>query len=486
MTTMSSGAWAVRRDLRKTLLFGAAVTAVCLIQLGLSIWRTRNTYFILDDFLNFIIFRDMGLTWHYVFRDLFGHVTPLYRMAQAAFLTLNGLHFAAARAIIVAVALIPTTMLMLIGRRLAVPLPVSAAGALLVGCLPQLGQAEFWWSNALLVVPGLAAFFVSLWLLVGRQGEGPSEIDAALAGFVFAAGLGFYDKNLFAVVPLFGVLVSIRWKELPLPGAMSRGIFDLRYILPVAVAWAVALLFLRDVSPRAPDLGAATRFIWLAWSDAILGALFGMGSSGFQSASPALLLLVPHALLTLFVVYTFRQGGLRILPIWIGVLSYIGATLILTARMRAGPFGAEFGRTLRYAVEPAAFIVVAVVLALAGTSLRRSWVPAASMAAMAAWVVIMVDIPPIGEPKAARQFVSNVRQSIARNDFLPGLTVLDAPLPEEIMATWTAPLNVPSEFLPLIAPHVFAFATGKTATIKLSSSGMLIPLAAESDPPSPR
>jgi hypothetical protein len=462
-----------RFDTRKLFVFISTVTAVCLMQLALSIWRTRHSYFILDDFLNFIIYRDMGVTWRYAFRDLFGHVTPLYRMVQAAFFAINGLHFAAARAIILGVALIPTTMLMLVGRRLDVPLPVSASGALLIGCLPQFGQAELWWSNALLVVPGFAAVLTCLWFLVGPHGNGQRKTDAVLAALVFAVGLGFYDKTLFAVVLFFVTLVFLRLPDRPILAACLGALFDLRFVLVIAMAWSVALLFLREGSPAPPDLWIALKFMWIAWSDAALETLFGMGSSGVQFPSPMLAPLLSHFLLLTAMSYTLWRSGWRAAPIWVGVLVYIGATLILTARLRAGPFGAEFGRTLRYAVEPAAFIVAATVIALSKLPLRESWYPASVLTTLAVFVSVQVDIPAIGDPAGTRQFVANLRHSIVQTQGAAGMVILDAPLPETIMASWMAPLNVPSRFLPLITTDKFSYGNGPAATWMLDPAGNL-------------
>jgi hypothetical protein len=379
----------------------------------------------------------------------------------------------AARAIILAVALIPTSMLMLTGRRLDVPLPVSAAGALLIGCLPQLGQAELWWSNALLVVPGFAATMTCLWLLVGPHGEGPRAKHAALGGLVFAIGLGFYDKNLFAVVLFWAVLLACHLRQGGLFESAKQSLFDLRFVLLVALAWSIALLLLREPNPEVPGLSAAIQFMWLAWSDAALGALFGFGSTGVPVVSPWVSPLISHGLLVLLVWYSLRQGGVRSLAIWIALSLYIGATLILTARMRAGPFGPEFGRTLRYAVEPAAFIVVAAVLSLAGSSPRRSWPLAIALSALAFFIGTSVDIPSIGEPKATRTYVLNLRQSIQAVGSNVEQTVLDSPLPEMIMAGWMAPLNVPSRFVPLVAKNTFSYGDGATANLEVDRAGFL-------------
>jgi hypothetical protein len=462
-----------RADARSSLPFVITLAAVCLMQLALSIWRTRNTYFILDDFLNFIVYRDMGLTWKYLFRDLFGHVTPLYRLVQALYFDTIGMHFEATRAIILLVALIPTAMLMLTGRRLQVPLPVHAAGALALGCLPQLGQAEYWWSNSLLVVPGFAALFTTLWLLVGRGGDGPNGREAALAGLTFAVGLGFYDKDLFGAALLIAVLVTVRLEGRSLVGAILRALYDFRYVMVVALAWSVALLFLRDSSPAAPQLGVALRFIWLAWDDAALETMFGMGSSGLQFASPWMAPLLSHGLLFVLVAYTVSRGGMRAASVWAGVVLYVVATLMLTARMRAGPFGAELGRLLRYAVEPAAFIISATVISLSKTSLKSSWLPAAFLSATAAATVALVTIPLLGDPAATRAYVVNVRQSLATYGNAPGMVVLDDPVPDYVMAAWMAPLNVPSKFIPLFGYDSFTYGTAASANWKLDAAGVM-------------
>jgi hypothetical protein len=339
-----------------------------------------------------------------------------------------------------------------------------------------LGQAEFWWSNSLLVVPGFAALFTTLWLLVGGHGEGPNRREAALAGVAFAVGLGFYDKNLFGSVLLLAVLIMIRLDKRSFISATLRAIFDLRYVMGVSMAWAVALIFLRDPSPEAPTLKLAIQFIWLAWDDASLGALFGMGSSGFQPAVWWLAPLAAHALLILLIGYSVWRGGIRTTPVWVSVFIYIVVTLALTARMRAGIFGADLGRLLRYAVEPAAFIVTATVLSLSKTSPKSSWIPATFLLVIAGVDVVLVTVPTIGYPGPTRAFVFNVRQSLAKHGDKTGIVLLDEALPEYVMAGWMAPLNVPSRFIPLLGKYPFSYAHSKEANWKLDPSGVLTPI----------
>ncbi len=453
-------------------LFVASTLVVAIMQVAVFLWRTRSTYFITDDFFNFIVYREFGLR-NYLFRDMFGHITPLYRLAQALVFRVGGAQFAMLRLIILVLSLIPSVFTMLIARRLRLPTGIGAAAALLIAVLPQGGQAELWWSNALLVVPGLASVFVSLWFLVGASGKGPTASDARWAAAVFAAGLGFYDKDLFAGALFFGVVLSLRLEGRTLFGAALKTIHDLRFVIAAAVLWALVLVFLRETSPPAPSLAVAAEFMWLAWADAVVGAMLGLGDTGWRIATPTASLLGAEVVLSLIVGWTVIRGGWRALVVWAAVLVYSILTIALTARMRAGPFGADFGKTLRYAVEPAAFIVLAGLVALAGVKLKRPWIITTFLCILAANVVVATSIPQVGDPTATRRYVQNIRRSVATLRVLPDAIVLDSEVPDVIMPGWMAPLNVQSKFLPLFGGRAHFTAERMRANWAINAEGAL-------------
>jgi hypothetical protein len=452
-----------------------AIAFVILVQASLAIYRTRHSYFVTDDFLNFMIYKDMGLTWKYLFRDIFGHITPLYRLVQAVMLVTNHINFAALRVLMIGTALLPTALLILLGNRLRVPLQVSTASALLLAALPQISQSEFWWSNGLLVLPGLTAIFLCFWLLVGRTGAGPNHRECALATLAFVVGLGFYDKDLFAPVIFFGLLTSLHMRNTSVISAAWRALFDLRYIIAASIIWAITLAVLRDPSPPAPTIGVAMRFMWLAWSEATVAAMLGIGEPGRNVGGAFISGLVAEAILAASICWTIlrgRRSDVRPVVIWAGIMVYVAVTIALTARMRAGVFGADLGRLLRYAVEPAAFIVAGVVMA-SGERGRKPWLAACAIIGVAVNVMVVSDVPLLGDPIGTRAYVANLRASYAKIAGTSGVVVLDRPVPENIMPPWMSPYNVQSHFLPLLGLTQYQIAGPSTATYYIDVHGSL-------------
>ena len=456
------------------LLTAGAIALVFAIQIPLAVYRTRNAYFVTDDFLNFMIYRDMGLTWKYLFRDIFGHITPLYRLIQAIMCRVNGVHFAALRGLMIATALVPTAFLILIGNRLKVPLQISTASGILLAALPQISQSEFWWSNGLLVLPGLAAVFICIWLLIGKSADGPSHLESVIAATIFTIGLGFYDKDLFAPALFLGVLTSLRLTGRGWFYAAYRAFYDLRYIVLVSIIWAITLAVLRDPSPPAPTLAVSAHFMWLAWSEAAIAGMLGIGGPGLNVGGAVLSVLAAQAILAAAVGWTILRGGAvnkRALAIWAGIMIYTGVTITLTARMRAGVFGADLGRLLRYAVEPAAFIVIGGVMGLAGQRVSRPWLPACAILVIAINVMIVSDVPLLGDPIGTRTYVQNVRKSYANASGAKNVVILDGTVPDNIMPPWMSPWNVKSKFLPLLGLTQYLIAGPAVATWAINADG---------------
>jgi hypothetical protein len=423
-----------------------------------------------------MIYRDMGLSWKYLFRDIFGHITPLYRLVQAVALRVVGLNFGVLRAVMIGTALLPTGLLILIGNRLKIPLQISTSSALLIAVLPQISQAEFWWSNGLLVLPGLAAVFACLWLLIGKSGAGPSSREVWLASAVFIVGLGFYDKVLFAPVVFLGVSISLKLKDRAIIPAALSAIFDMRYIIAASIVWAVALAVLRDPSPPAPALSAAARFMWLSWNEAAVAGMLGVGGAGLNVGGPVISILFAEGIIAGAIAWTILRRGRfekRAIFVWIGIMVYVAVTVALTARMRAQIFGADYGRLLRYAVEPAAFIIAGLVIASAGRGLRRPWIAATAILAIAINVMVVSDVPLLGDPAGTLAYIRHIRESYSRVAGTAGIVVLDDSVPENIMPAWMSPWNVQSKFLPLLGLKRYPVSGPPLATWEIDATGTL-------------
>jgi hypothetical protein len=431
------------------------IVAVCSVQVVVAVWRTRHAWFVTDDFLNFIMYREMGLSFAYLFTEVFGHITPLYRLVQAISFDAFGLSFAPVRATIIAMAVIPTFLLILIANRLKVPLALSFAAA------------------SLLVLPGLAATFLCLWLLVGRSGAGPSDNEAALAGFAFATGTGFYDKTLFASVVFFGLLVSLYAREQSLLTSAWRALLGLRWVIVVAVLWLTFLLAVRGPSPPAPSPGVAIHFAWLAWGDATVGALFGLGSPGRIAGSAAVSLALAEIILLVIAAATIVRTGRRGAIIWAAVATYSLVTIMLTARMRAHEFGAAFGRSLRYEAEPASFIILAALVATGAGGIRHQRTAIIAGLALATNVILNATIPPIGDAPDTRRYVETLGQSLRQVDGEPTIVIAESAVPAVVMPPWMAPFNVQSKFVPLITRQRILFADQSRASWLIDQEGKI-------------
>src|SRR3974377_36254 len=143
------------------------IALILFIQGAIILYRTRNSYFFFDDFFAFMIFKETGMTWEYLSRNVFQEWIPGYCFSMGLFYRLFGLSFSAARSIILSLSLLSTIFVFLISSRMKVTLWLSITCLIVYVFLIQLFHTQVWWSDSIRVLPALVATLGCLYVLIG-------------------------------------------------------------------------------------------------------------------------------------------------------------------------------------------------------------------------------------------------------------------------------------------------------------------------------
>jgi hypothetical protein len=460
--------------------------AATLLQILVVYLRVRHSYYFSDDFLNFEIYRELHFTRRYLLRDVFGQLAPGYRAVQALVFKAFGLNYGAALAIICLLAAGSAVTLMMIGVRLGASPALVAAVSLPFIFQLQMTHVELWWSASLHSLPGLLAALLGLFFLIGRAGV-PDD-DGAIAGALcYAIGLLFFSKVMFAGAMYFGVLLFLRQRERPLselPGNIRATIRQLRYIILVAVCWAIAVGLLTDsLGAPKPPLATILQTIWNSVSDGVAAGALGLGSSGaLLFGSYPWTIAIAFAILAALVGATFWAAGASAAILWICYAGYLVSAMGTIALARAGVFGAGIGRSLRYNIETVTFLLVALLVAFAAASSsgsRRS--RRGSRIGLAVAILLALNLTIQSRNIADHWDVAGVRTYIetltrSLNDAAKSSDVVlaDEPVASLVVPDWMSPYNRLRGFIRLfpVAPPVVA---PDQATHRVDQSGRIVP-----------
>ncbi len=449
---MRSDKYEVHDPEHRGLVVLAAAAAIASIVV--VIVRSRSFYFFSDDFLNFIIAADMGLSWRYVFRDVFGQFVPLYRLASALYLHLFGLHFWPFRCLLV---LFEWCVIGLFSR-LAWKRQVGVIAMLPILALLTLSPVFVtnyqWWSAALSVLSSAVASMACI-LLMARDDASSSTRRYAVAA-CFLVGLLFYPKGLFTVVLLLAIRLFFHASQQrsniwPMVLASLRDLWPTMVIVPVYLG----IVHFGHYSSRVvrPDLVTLVRFIWIGWNRGFLTSTLGLhyGPVG---------LVVANILLFVIVLWSISRNASNAI-LWAGFALYFVISIAVIGWNRAVPFGLEAAETTRYYADILCFFLAILVIALGYPARGRKTFPAPSLPVIVfATIFASIELLKAGEnvphlwyAGAARPaaFVTNVRSSLAAAGENP--TIADGAVPGDIMPAWMSPLNRYVFFVRLLGWH---------------------------------
>jgi hypothetical protein len=455
-----------------------ALVALLVVQAAVTIWRLRSSCLFLDDFLNFMLYQDLGFTWKYLVRDVFGQVVPAFRLVQAAYFETFGPSYYGCLLLGVSLSVLSTLFFALIGERAGAPRWGIACAAVIHAFLLQYTHAQLWWSAALHTLPSLTATLASLYVLLGQDGRGPSPKGRVISALLFGLALTFTGKALFSSIVIVAVFLHLRRREsLPWRQSIGETLSALRYFVPVTAAFLIlTVIYQSPLVPPPPTIGVAIDFVWKSLSDGTVAASLGLGSHGVPVPYPVGIGL-PLVLVGAYMAVTIRarrSNGI----LWLGLGGFIVCAQGVIAWKRAGVLGSEMARTLRYNVEDAVFLLLVCMLSSSALALGKRAQRTAVALSVAVAIVLQLQSSKVHYDWNVAEtcvYTDNLKASVTALDHEPNAVVLEARVPGTIIVDWMAPYNTMSRFLPLFSPHAKVAGAG-LATWEIEPDGHAKPL----------
>lgn len=444
------------------------VIAMLALQAVVIYVRVHKSSLFSDDFLNFAIFDESGLTIGYLLKDVFGQVAPGYRLVQGIVFRLFGPSFIATATIIAALSITSSALLAGIARRLGAGNPAIAAGLLIFIGLPQFTQTQQWWAAAVHTIFSLTAILAAGYCLAGSHRH-----RIALGTFWFGVALCFTAKVVCSPVVLAAIVFYRQWRLVPEFTPALRE--TVRAIVPVAVLTALYMAGLAAFGPHLgnphPSASLLATYIWTNLAKATIGASFGLDAWGFDLPG-----WVPALGMLLFAGWSIRKDrGLA--SIWAATLIYVLASAAIIGWNRAGTFP-DAGATLRYGVEGATFLVLSLMLGISSLHLGRLATFVTLLIAALALINTQAHLRnrvliayPIDE---TRSYIRHLKVSLRQLKGQRDVVVLEGTVPESIMPAWMAPFGDVSRLLHLYSPLPVADRT--KATHELMPDGSIRPI----------
>ncbi len=452
-----------------------AVAAAMLASAILVIARTRQYYFFSDDFLNFIIASDMGLSWRYLFRDLFGQFVPLYRLAYLLYWHVFGLRFWPVRVACVLFAWFVICVLARLAWRRNVGVLATWPMLLFLACSPVFVTTWQWWSAALSVLTSAMASLACISLVA--QDEAPGLPRKLAVATCFLVGLLFYPKGLFTIILLLAVRLFFRAAN-GRPGIWLMLLGSLRDVWPTLVVIPAYLSIVRaghySSGVVRPDVATLAQFIWAGWNGGFLTATLGLhyGTAGLAAA---------NLLVFAMVAWSILRAPARVI-LWGGFGLYFIVSIGVVGWNRAVPFGIGSAETGRYYADILCFFAAMLLIGLgrsAGAPRTLAWPGLAVVGAVTAMgALLLVDaggrVPHLwyAGPERPAAFVANMRRALTTAG--DGTVIADGAVPAELMPRWMAPLNRYGLFVRLFGWRGEVVA-GQGATCAFDQEGHLVP-----------
>jgi|GEM_PF-5238588 len=177
---------------------------VILAETTIVFMTVRVAYWWADDFINFDLAREMGLTWKYLSRSLFGHFAPLYQLTYYVLLQTRPFDHGAVAIIETFLYLTSNVLLfrllqLLFGQRWLNVVLTGLFGASILHLTSLL-----WWASGLLIFTTVPLSLICLGGFLKYQATGAKKhLVASVAAFT--AGLGFYEP----IMVVLGELVLV-------------------------------------------------------------------------------------------------------------------------------------------------------------------------------------------------------------------------------------------------------------------------------------
>jgi hypothetical protein len=344
-----------------------------------------------------------------------------------------------------------------------------------------------WWSSAVNQLPAQAAFFgaVSCHIAHLRSGRFWPALQAAL---LVVAGLLFFEKAVLIIGPL--VLLTVVWPGGPGQGVVRRARANLRrswraVVLYAALAAGYLAFYLargggeQGTSSGPIDFGGLVdATLRRSLATTLLGGPWRWSSDnpplGLVDAPPWAVTL--SCVVIAVVVVLALLSGRGDWRAFVVLLPYLAVSILLTASGRGAQLGGFAGLELRYLADAAPVLTLALGLFFLRTRdaepgsdsaqtiersapRRRRTVAVCVTAAVLAGGAVVSNTAYLrfwtGDFEA-KTYTQAVRDSSERSP----LRIVDAPVPELVMAATSFPSNLPSRMFAPLGRRVVALSQG--------------------------
>jgi len=345
---------------------------VILAETTIVFMTVRVAYWWADDFINFDLAREMGLTWKYLSRSLFGHFAPLYQLTYYVLLQTRPFDHGAVAIIETFLYLTSNVLLfrllqLLFGQRWLNVVLTGLFGASILHLTSLL-----WWASGLLIFTTVPLSLICLGGFLKYQATGAKKhLVASVAAFT--AGLGFYEPIMVVLGELV-LVAALYFSPTASPFDILRTLAKrwriwLCYLVPIAADLSYRTIHSqRFAGPRPPSWKTLVRYIGIAWAQGFMPAIIGFNyPSRLIASSKVITIILAQGFFAMLVIASLRKsrGGWRA---WIFFSLPMGASLLAAGWTRSGLFGPSIGLYYQYLAYGPYLLVLAVGLAFSPLS----------------------------------------------------------------------------------------------------------------------
>jgi hypothetical protein len=443
------------------------------------VYETRQYYFFSDDFLNFIVTRELGLHWELLMHGWIGELIPFYGVVHWFYLKLFGVVFWPFRGALVLFQWAVILLTVQFGKQRGVHPLVLIPALAIIALSPIYDTLYQWYSAAVQVLgEGLAGLCAVYVFAVPRRLSAWRSVAGSL---LFMTGLFVFPKGLFLAPLLFGV----RWFVAGMQGAPPRAAI-LRALRDVAPVLAIGVIYVIVMSQGDYHSGVplpgpvlTLQYIWVGWNTGFLAGVLGLDR-------PFAGRIIFANLIVFAIVAASIRRNPRTAVLWISFAGYFILTIAGIAVNRATTFHLQSAETPRYYADILGFFVAYTLIAFsAEPGAPRAAPPRLALAAVTAvtaacclfWLSSATRVPNLWErPKRNETFVANVKRAIRETG--PSAKIANTNVPPWVMPKWIWPLTEYQYFLLIFPKHGQAVPAAQ-AQYQFTDEGNLVPVTAK-------
>lgn len=335
-----------------------------------------RSYFVLDDFVNIGVYRQMGMSWAYLERSLYSHFLPGYRFGVAFYdRVFGGMWWPAVLGQCLALAGC-AVLLMLLARELRVGRTVRLVAVMLFVFSALHGRSVVWFAAALNSWPtNLSVLSVILLHLRYLRTGNWLYVPAAVLALAF--GVSAYEQSFFSVAALAALVVLYAPELSGRTGAIRTYV---RRNLVAGAGYAVCFVAYwgfyftgpyRDEIPPRGSVSAIGEYLWYAVFEGYLPGLAGQHISTTSPGTGRTAAILAGVIVVGGIVAVSLLRWQRAWRAWAALAFVLVPHMLLVGVARVGLLGAEYGRELRYFSDVVWLLPVCLLFAAFGGA-RRS------------------------------------------------------------------------------------------------------------------